>query len=302
MPLSGTTTPSGRVRSGWPRRAPSPRRRGSARLVASQIRRQRLRAPQDALHPRQQLARTERLRDIVVRADLQSHDPIGLFAARGEHDDRDIGLSRSPRAGRARSRRRRAASDRARSGPATPSSAPPTGPCHRPRPPHAVAVPPRGNRAGGCGSPASSSTTRTCSCGSSRPCIAIRAAFYAGELQRSLATRGSARVRQKTARHADIPVTSAGCRMPCAAAGRVAGSGVHKSSGDRSMKRSSKIAVGSGSVAGSGPGGRRHLRPSRRYGTGLDARHGARRHGTGNDGGMGPEMMHGMGPGDEDRE
>ena len=39
--------------------------------------------------PRQQLARRERLADIIVGAELEPDHAIGLVAARGQHDDRD---------------------------------------------------------------------------------------------------------------------------------------------------------------------------------------------------------------------
>ena len=48
----------------------------------------------DAAHvradPREQLARRERLGDVVVGADLEAEHAIGFFAARGHHDDRHV--------------------------------------------------------------------------------------------------------------------------------------------------------------------------------------------------------------------
>ena len=70
------------------------------------------RAPaQDRAQARQQLARAEGLREVVVGAELEADDAIGLLAARREHQDRE---RRSPpaRGGRPRSRRDRAASRR----------------------------------------------------------------------------------------------------------------------------------------------------------------------------------------------
>src|SRR5205814_2375016 len=49
-------------------------------------------APQDRLHPRQQLARLEWLGQIVVGAELEPDDAIHGIAARGEHQDRRLRL------------------------------------------------------------------------------------------------------------------------------------------------------------------------------------------------------------------
>ena len=49
-----------------------------------------LAAPQHRLHARDELARRERLRDVVVGADLEPDDPVGLLVARGEHQDRNV--------------------------------------------------------------------------------------------------------------------------------------------------------------------------------------------------------------------
>ena len=46
---------------------------------------------QDRAQPRQQLARAEGLGEVIVGAELESDDAIGLLAARGEHQDREIG-------------------------------------------------------------------------------------------------------------------------------------------------------------------------------------------------------------------
>ncbi len=45
---------------------------------------------QDRAHAGHQLARAERLRDVVVRAELEADDPVGLVVASGEHDDRQL--------------------------------------------------------------------------------------------------------------------------------------------------------------------------------------------------------------------
>ena len=61
---------------------------GIAQLIARQSR------PDPAQHgadPRQQLARAEGLGDIIVGAGFQATDAVGLFAARGQHDDRHVG-------------------------------------------------------------------------------------------------------------------------------------------------------------------------------------------------------------------
>ena len=90
VPLSATTTPCGRTqvaRRDIERPAGEPHR---ARLLGPQIFRQRARAPQNALDAREQLARIERLGQIVVGAHFQADDAIGFLAARGEHDDRNL--------------------------------------------------------------------------------------------------------------------------------------------------------------------------------------------------------------------
>ena len=47
----------------------------------------RLRAPQHGANAREQLARRERLREVVVGAELEPADAIGLLVARRQHDD-----------------------------------------------------------------------------------------------------------------------------------------------------------------------------------------------------------------------
>jgi hypothetical protein len=49
-------------------------------------------APQNSSHPRQQLARVERLGQIIVRAKLQPHNSIDVFSTRGQDQYRDIRL------------------------------------------------------------------------------------------------------------------------------------------------------------------------------------------------------------------
>src|SRR6185295_5610940 len=63
-----------------PRAAP---RRRARRTVAG--------PPEHRANPRSHLARRERLDDVVVGAELEADDAVGLFAAGGEHDDRDLG-------------------------------------------------------------------------------------------------------------------------------------------------------------------------------------------------------------------
>ena len=50
----------------------------------------RRRPAQHGPHPRHQFARRERLDQIVVGTGIEAADPIGLLAARGQHDDRQI--------------------------------------------------------------------------------------------------------------------------------------------------------------------------------------------------------------------
>ncbi|ABA47730.1 hypothetical protein BURPS1710b_1624 [Burkholderia pseudomallei 1710b] len=55
--------------------------------VLGQLRRA---AAQHRLDPRHQLLRRERLRHVIVRADLEAEDLVLLVAARGQHDDRNV--------------------------------------------------------------------------------------------------------------------------------------------------------------------------------------------------------------------
>jgi len=67
---------------------------GEAQPLAGQ---RRPHAPQNRLDPSHQLARGERLGDIIVGAGLEASDPVHLLAAPGHHDDRHIGrLGRAP--------------------------------------------------------------------------------------------------------------------------------------------------------------------------------------------------------------
>src|SRR4051794_14253765 len=52
-------------------------------------------APQDCSDARHELARTERLSDIVVGTGLEAADSVTLLTARGEHDDRHVGGGRA---------------------------------------------------------------------------------------------------------------------------------------------------------------------------------------------------------------
>src|SRR5262249_31589245 len=51
------------------------------------------RAAQDRLYPRDQLARAERLDDVVISPELEADNPVGLLAASRQHDDRYLALS-----------------------------------------------------------------------------------------------------------------------------------------------------------------------------------------------------------------
>jgi hypothetical protein len=48
--------------------------------------------PQDSADARGDLTGAERLHDVVVGAELEADDAIGLLTAGGEHDDRDLGV------------------------------------------------------------------------------------------------------------------------------------------------------------------------------------------------------------------
>ena len=50
-----------------------------------------LRAAQQRAHARDELVRAERLRQVVVGAELETDDALGFLGAGGEHDDRDRG-------------------------------------------------------------------------------------------------------------------------------------------------------------------------------------------------------------------
>ena len=47
-------------------------------------------APQDRVDPQDQLARAERFRDVIVRAELQADDAIDFLRLRRQHDDRNV--------------------------------------------------------------------------------------------------------------------------------------------------------------------------------------------------------------------
>ena len=42
------------------------------------------------LHARDELTRAERLRHVIVGAELEAEDAVDLAVARGQHDDRDL--------------------------------------------------------------------------------------------------------------------------------------------------------------------------------------------------------------------
>ena len=48
-------------------------------------------AAQNALDPGDELARIERLRQVVVGADLETDDLVHVLVASGQHQDRDVG-------------------------------------------------------------------------------------------------------------------------------------------------------------------------------------------------------------------
>jgi len=48
--------------------------------------------PEHGSHPRHEFLGAERLRDVVVRANLEAHELVGLLAPAGEHDDRHVRL------------------------------------------------------------------------------------------------------------------------------------------------------------------------------------------------------------------
>ncbi len=55
-------------------------------------------APQHRPHPRHELTRGEGLGDVVVGAQIEAHDPVGLLPPGGEHDHRDLGSRPDPAA------------------------------------------------------------------------------------------------------------------------------------------------------------------------------------------------------------
>ena len=61
------------------------------RAVGERLGRRRgaVRPPQQRAHARHQLVRAERLREVVVGAQLEADDALGLLGAGGQHDDRD---------------------------------------------------------------------------------------------------------------------------------------------------------------------------------------------------------------------
>ena len=59
-------------------------------LLRRRRRRQRAAAAQHRLHAREQLARIERLAEVVVRAEFQPDDAVDVVRTRGEHDHRDV--------------------------------------------------------------------------------------------------------------------------------------------------------------------------------------------------------------------
>src|SRR5438874_1988793 len=52
-------------------------------------------APEDRFHTQNEFARTERLHDVIVGAELESHDTVALFGASREHDDRNAARARA---------------------------------------------------------------------------------------------------------------------------------------------------------------------------------------------------------------
>ena len=60
------------------------------------LRARRLGAPQHGADAGRELARRERLRHVVVGAELEPDDPVGLLASRGEHDHRELRAGADP--------------------------------------------------------------------------------------------------------------------------------------------------------------------------------------------------------------
>src|SRR5690349_4611306 len=85
---------------------------GPTRLVADAVelelaegdrvarRRGSVAAPEDRAHPCRELARRERLRHVVVGAELEPHDAVGFLTARGEEDHGQARASPDPAAER----------------------------------------------------------------------------------------------------------------------------------------------------------------------------------------------------------
>ncbi len=89
--LSGIATPSSPTSS---RRATLSCQRSKRSVSASTcvaLLRQAVGAAQHRPHPRQQLARVERLHDVVVGAHLEADHPVGVLGHRGQHDHRHLG-------------------------------------------------------------------------------------------------------------------------------------------------------------------------------------------------------------------
>ena len=84
MTVSSTSSPATRTSRSSRRSSRSP----SASDVAP---RGAVRPAQHGLQPGRQLARRERLRDVVVGADLEAEHAVDLLVARGQHHDREIG-------------------------------------------------------------------------------------------------------------------------------------------------------------------------------------------------------------------
>ena len=59
-----------------------------------------VRAPQERLDPAQELAQAERLREVVVRTELETDDLVDLVVTGGQHEDRHLGTGRADAAQR----------------------------------------------------------------------------------------------------------------------------------------------------------------------------------------------------------
>src|SRR5262245_19305077 len=53
-------------------------------------------ATQDSANARNELARTERLRQIIIRSQLEPYDPVDFLSPRGQHDDRNASHRANP--------------------------------------------------------------------------------------------------------------------------------------------------------------------------------------------------------------